>query len=181
MVIARVVLDPPVLFFQAVVFTIILYIMANLDLDSGKFSINLLFVYNSTICIVALYSMLAALSPTIDGAVRLSGITLNPLILYMGYTIPKTALTGDVICFGWLYYLNPVSYSYEAVLTNEFHGRQMECSPTNLVPGVPGAVAGHQGCSLVGATVGNTRVNGNAYFQHRSGTTGHIFGVILVW
>ena len=184
-VIARVMLDLPVLAIQAVVFTVILYWMSNLEADPGKFFINLLFVYISTICITALYRMFAALSPSIDDAVRFSGIALNLLILYVGYTIPKTLLTGDVIWFGWLYYINPISYSYEAVLTNEFHGRQMECSPSNLVPRGPGAVAGYQGCSLVGATVGSTRVSGDAYFQNSFGYyRSHLwrnFGVVIAF
>ncbi|KAJ9610340.1 ATP-binding cassette transporter snq2 [Cladophialophora chaetospira] len=184
-VIARVMLDLPVLAVQAVVFTVILYFMANLDLDAGKFFINLLFVYLSTICITALYRMFAALSPTIDDAVRFSGIALNLLIIFVGYTIPKTILTGKVIWFGWLYYVNPVSYSYEAVLTNEFSGRLMECSASNLVPRGPGAVAGYQGCSLTGATVGTTQVSGDAYFENSFGYyRSHLwrnFGVVIAW
>lgn len=46
--------------------------------------------------------MFAALSPTIDDAVRFSGIALNLLIIYVGYVIPKQTLTSDVIWFGWL-------------------------------------------------------------------------------
>ncbi|KIW65995.1 hypothetical protein PV04_08207 [Phialophora macrospora] len=184
-VIARVMLDLPVLLVQAVVFTIILYFMTNLDVEAGKFFINLLFVYVTTICITALYRMFAALSPTIDDAVRFSGIALNLLILYVGYTIPKTTLTGDVIWFGWLYYVNPVSYAYEAVLTNEFHGRVMNCSPSNLVPRGPDAVPGYQGCSLVGATVGNTQVGGDAYFEKSFGYyRSHLwrnFGVVIAF
>ncbi len=184
-VLARVMLDLPVLLVQALIFTIILYFMSNLDVDAGKFFINLLFVYLSTICITALYRMFAALSPTIDDAVRFAGIALNLLILYVGYVIPKTALTGDVIWFGWLYYVNPVAYSYEAVLTNEFSGRLMECSPSNLVPRGPGAVAGYQGCSLVGATVGNTQVSGDSYFENSFGYyRSHLwrnFGVVIAF
>ncbi|KIW94024.1 uncharacterized protein Z519_05340 [Cladophialophora bantiana CBS 173.52] len=184
-VIARVVLDLPVLAIQAVVFTIVLYFMANLDVDAGKFFINLLFVYLSTICITALYRMFAALSPTIDDAVRFSGIALNLLVIFVGYTIPKTTLTGDVIWFGWLFYVNPVSYSYEAVLTNEFHGRLMDCSPSNLIPRGPYAQPGYQGCSLPGATMGSTRVSGDAYFQTSFGySRSHLwrnFGVVIAF
>ena len=184
-VIARVMLDLPVILVQAVIFTIILYFMANLDVVAGKFFINLLFVYLSTICITALYRMFAALSPTIDDAVRFSGVALNVLILYVGYVIPKTALTGDVIWFGWLYYLNPVSYAYEAVLTNEFYGRVMECSPFNLVPRGPGAIAGYQGCSLVGGSVGHTNVDGDSYFEKSFGYyRSHLwrnFGIIIAF
>jgi hypothetical protein len=46
--------------------------------------------------------MFAALSPTIDDAVRFSGTALNLLLIFVGYTIPKRTLTSDVIWFGWL-------------------------------------------------------------------------------
>jgi ATP-binding cassette, subfamily G (WHITE), member 2, SNQ2 len=184
-VISRVVLDLPVLLVQAIVFTIVLYWMANLSADAGKFFINLLFVYISTICITALYRMFAALSPTIDDAVRFSGLALNLLVIFVGYTIPKLTLTSDVIWFGWLYYINPVAYSYEAVLTNEFHGRQVECAPSNLVPRGAGTQEGYQGCSLAGATVGSTTVSGDSYFQTSFGYShSHLwrnFGVVIAF
>lgn len=184
-VIARVVLDLPVLLVQAVVFTIILYFMADLDVDAGKFFITLLFVYTSTICITSLYRMFAALSPTIDDAVRFAGLALNLLVIFVGYTIPKTALTGDVIWFGWLYYTNPLSYAYEAVLTNEFHGRLMDCAPSNLVPRGSNAVTGFQGCSLKGGSIGETQVSGDSYARESFGyIRSHLwrnFGVIIAF
>jgi ATP-binding cassette, subfamily G (WHITE), member 2, SNQ2 len=73
-VIARVLLDFPVIFVQVVIFGIIMYFMTNLDVNVSKFFIYELFVYVTTICVTALYRMFAALSPTIDDAVRFSGI-----------------------------------------------------------------------------------------------------------
>lgn len=160
---ARVLLDIPVLAVQSIVFCIILYFMSSLDVEASKFFIYLLFVYLSTICITALYRMFAALSPTIDDAVRFSGIALNLLIIYTGYVIPKQTLVSKYIWFGWLYYVNPVAYSYEAVLTNEFSGRIMDCSPEQLVP--PGGVAGYQSCALTGSIPGSTTVPGSSYLE----------------
>ena len=83
--IARVVVDFPAIFCMVVPFTIIVYFMTQLDVDVSKFFIYFLFVYTNTFCITSLYRMFAALSPTIDDAVRFSGIALNILILYVGY------------------------------------------------------------------------------------------------
>lgn len=80
-----------------------MYFMTGLDVDVSKFFIYLLFVYTTTICITALYRMLASLSPAIDDAVRFSGIALNLLIIYVGYVIPKPQLINEYIWFGWLY------------------------------------------------------------------------------
>ena len=63
--------------------------MTNLDRDPSKFFIYLLFVYTTTLCVTAMYRMLAALSSTIDDAVRFAGTALNLLLIYVGYVIPK--------------------------------------------------------------------------------------------
>lgn len=184
-VIARVFLDLPVLALQAILFTVILYWMANLSPDAGKFFINLLIVYVTTICITALYRMFAALSPTIDDAVRFSGIALNLLIIYVGYVIPKQTLLHDRIWFGWLFWVNPVSYAYEAVLTNEFSGRVMDCSPSQLVPAEPGLDPAYQSCALTGSQPGSTTVSGEAYysasFTYSRSNLWRDFGVILAF
>ncbi|KAG8629663.1 hypothetical protein KVT40_003528 [Elsinoe batatas] len=162
---ARVLADFPIILVQVIVFSIIMYFMNSLDLDVSKFFIYVLFVYCTTICITALYRMFAALSPTIDDAVRFSGIALNLLVIYTGYVIPKTQLLSKYIWFGWLYWISPVSYSFEAVLANEVADRNMTCAPSNLVPQGPGVDPAFQGCAFAGADVNAKYVNGEAYLK----------------
>lgn len=183
--IARVVVDFPFLATLVSVFGIITYFLSGLDVDAGKFFIYLLFVYTTTICITSMYRMFAALSPTIDDAVRFGGIALNLLVIFVGYAIPKSTLLNDSIWFGWLFYVNPISYAYEAVLTNEFANREMDCDPSMLVPSGPGVVAGHQSCALTGSSVDQTRVSGAAYLETSFGFTRHHlwrnFGVLVAF
>jgi ATP-binding cassette, subfamily G (WHITE), member 2, SNQ2 len=68
--IARVIVDLPLVFAMCTVFTIVMYFLSGLDVDVSKFFIYALFVFTTTICLVSLYRMLAALSATIDDAVR---------------------------------------------------------------------------------------------------------------
>lgn len=183
--IARVVTDIPIILVQVVVFAIIMYFMTNLDVDAGKFFIYMLFIYTTTICITALYRMFAALSPSIDDAVRFSGIALNLLVIFTGYVIVKPQLTSQYIWFGWLYYINPISYSFEAVLSNEFSNRIMDCAPAQLVPQGSGVVSGYQGCAISGASPNSQVVSGADYI----GTTytymrSHLwrnFGVVIAF
>jgi len=163
--IARVITDLPLIFAQVVIFGILMYFMTNLDRNVSKFWIYMLFVYTTTICITALYRMFAALSPTIDDAVRFSGTALNLLIIYTGYAIPKPQLLQQKIWFGWLYYINPVSYAFEGVLSNELTGREMECAPQQLIPQGPGIQSQYQGCAISGAQLGSTTVTGDQYLQ----------------
>lgn len=163
--VARIVADFPVVLIQVCIFTIIMYFMTGLDVVASKYWIYLLFVYTTTLCITALYRMFASLSPTIDDSVRFSGIALNLLIIYTGYVIPRTQLLSDYIWFGWLYWVNPIAYSFEAVMANEFSGRDMECAPNQLVPQGPGIDPAFQGCSLSGAQVNSNSVSGALYLQ----------------
>ncbi|KAI0506555.1 ABC-2 type transporter-domain-containing protein [Xylaria bambusicola] len=164
---ARVITDIPVILIQVVIFGIIMYFMTNLDRDVSKFWIYLLFVYTTTILVTALYRMFASISPEIDTAVRFSGIALNVLIIYTGYVIPKTQLLSKYIWFGWLYWVNPLSYSFEAVVTNEFSARTMQCAPDQLVPQGPNVQPDFQGCSLRGAAINSAQVTGGDYLQEQ--------------
>ncbi|KAE8397213.1 ABC-2 type transporter-domain-containing protein [Aspergillus pseudonomiae] len=183
--IARVVVDFPAIFCMVVPFTIIVYFMAGLDVDVSKFFIYFLFVYTTTFCITSLYRMFAALSPTIDDAVRFAGIALNVLILFVGYVIPKQGLIDGSIWFGWLFYVNPLSYSYEAVLTNEFSNRLMPCAPSQLVPQGPGVDPRYQGCALTGSELGKADVAGSRYLEESFQFTRHHlwrnFGVVIAF
>ncbi|KAJ5280031.1 hypothetical protein N7478_005403 [Penicillium angulare] len=183
--IARVVVDFPAIFCMVVPFSIIVYFMTGLDTTASQFFIYFLFVYTTTFCITSMYRMFAALSPTIDDAVRFAGIALNLLILYVGYVIPKQTLIGSSIWFGWLFYVNPISYAYESVLSNEFSDRVMECAAEQLVPSGPGARAGYQGCALTGTNVDQTSVPGSQYLEANfQFTRSHLwrnFGVVIAF
>ena len=87
-----------------------MYFMTGLDVDVSKFFIYFLFIFISTFCVTALYRMFAALSPTIDDAVRFAGLALNLLVIFTGYVIPKTQLLSDYIWFGWLYWYVVLTY-----------------------------------------------------------------------
>ncbi|KAL8894542.1 MAG: hypothetical protein Q9192_004232 [Flavoplaca navasiana] len=182
---ARVLADFPLILVQVIIFGVIMYFMTNLDVDISKFFIYELFVYITTICITALYRFFAALSPTIDDAVRFSGTALNLLIIYTGYVIVKPQLLGEKIWFGWLYYVNPITYSFEGVLTSEFAGRVMECAPSQLVPQGPGTGPPYQGCAVSGAQRGATSVTGEEYlgttFEYTRANLWRNFGVIIAF
>jgi ATP-binding cassette, subfamily G (WHITE), member 2, SNQ2 len=133
-----------------------------------------------------MYRMFAALSPTIDDAVRFSGIGLNLLIIYVGYVITKPQLLSQYIWFGWIYYINPISYAFEAVLTNEFSDRTMDCDPSQIIPSGPGYTdSRYQGCAITGTTPGILQVSGASYleqtFQYTRSHMWMNFGVVIAF
>ena len=70
-------------------------------------------------------------------------------------------------------------------MSNEFHGRMMECAPEQLVPQGPGIQSINQGCALPGARLGSTSVWGDDYLtQQFDYSRGHLwrnFGVIIAF
>lgn len=184
-VLARVLADFPLILTQVIPFTIIMYFLTGLDVTASKYFIYFLFVYTTTICITALYRMFAALSPTIDDAVRFSGTALNLLIIYTGYAIPKPTLLHSKIWFGWIYYINPISYAFEGVLSNEFADRTMPCSTSELVPQGSGILSQYQGCAISGATLGSTSVPGSTYigttYEYTRSHLWRNFGVLIAF
>ncbi|EHK98891.1 putative ATP-dependent permease PDR12 [Glarea lozoyensis 74030] len=64
------------------------------------------------------------------------------------------------------YYVNPIAYSFEAVLTNQFYGKVLDCAPEQTVPRGPGYDnPAYQGCAITGAQVGSLRTPGPTYLQ----------------
>lgn len=86
---------------------------------------------------------------------------------------------------GWIYYINPVAYSFEAVEANEFSNRNMQCSPEQLVPQGPGIDPAFQGCALPGAAPNSNTVQGADYlqtsFNYSRSNLWRNFGVVIAF
>ena len=166
---ARVILSSAVILPQVLLFAIIVYFMSNLTIDVSKFWIYYLFIYVTTLSMTSLYWMFASLSTTIDDAFRFSGVALNLLIIFGGFVIPRPQLIRDYIWFGWIHYVNPLAYAFEAVEVNEFAGRNITCDSSQLVPkqvaNAPPIDPAHQACSLTGSPVDSTNIPGSRYLE----------------
>lgn len=180
---AQVVADVPVIFVQIACFDIVLYFLSGLSRTASQFFINFLFLYFSTMSMYAFFRMLGSLVPSLDAATALSGLSVQALIVYAGYIIPKPSMHP---WFVWIYYLNPLAYAFEALMTNEFYGLQLQCVPPFLVPfGAPGQYP-NQGCAIAGSSPNSLIVNGSDYlFASFEYTRAHLWRnlgiIILFW
>lgn len=70
-------------------------------------------------------------------------------------------------------------------MSNEFHGRIIQCAPDQLVPQGPGVQPINQGCPIPGARIGNSNVWGDDYLsQQFDYSRGHLwrnFGVVIAF
>lgn len=73
--------------------------------------------------------------------------------------------------FKWISYSQPLSYSFEALIANEFTGTLFQCVGQQIVPQVAGATEAFQTCAVVGSQPGSLTVDGGNYIQQSYGYT----------
>ncbi|RSL97759.1 hypothetical protein CEP52_010736 [Fusarium oligoseptatum] len=88
--------------------------------------------------------------------------------------------------FVWIFWINPMAYGFDALLSNEFHDKIIPCVGPNLVPSGPSFNnADHQACAGVGgARPGQNFVTGDDYLSSLSYGHSHLwmnFGIVWAW
>ena len=160
--IAQTVVDIPLIFVQVLIFTIIIYFMANLARTASQFFICILVLWLVTMVTYAFFRAISAWNKTLDGATRFTGVSIQVLIVYTGYLIPPSQMHP---WFSWLRWINWIQYGFESLMANEFTGLRLECVPPNLVPQGPNASPQYQSCTLAGSQPGQTYVEGADYIK----------------
>ncbi|CZR66015.1 probable ATP-binding cassette multidrug transport protein [Phialocephala subalpina] len=178
---AQIGVDLPVYMFQVSAFSLILYFMVGLTSSASVFFTFWFIVFSTTMCMTALFRAIGAAFSTFDAASKLSGFLVSSLLMYNGYMIPKTEMHP---WFGWIFWVDPLAYAYDALLSNEFHDKILPCVGTNLVPNGPGYSAiTNQACTGVrGALRGATSVTGEQYLESLKYSYSHMWrNVGIVW
>ena len=147
---------------QVLIFDIVVYFMTGLARTASQFFISLLILWVMTMSMYSFFRAIASLVISLDVATRLTGVSIQALILYTGYLIPPQKMRP---WFKWLIWVNPVQYGFEALMANEFTGLDIECVPPYLVPQGPGATPQYQSCTVQGSRPGQTLVRGEDYIR----------------
>lgn len=89
------------------------------------------------------------------------------------------------VWFRWIFYLNPGAYAFEALMANEFVGRQFKCIEPDYIPygdGYPSLASPYRGCSVLGSNDQGI-IDGAAYVREQYNYSFHhiwrSFGVIV--
>ncbi|PYH99374.1 hypothetical protein BO71DRAFT_369301 [Aspergillus ellipticus CBS 707.79] len=154
--------DIPVKFVCAVVFNIIFYFLAGLRYEPSQFFIFFMFTFLSTLAMSGIFRTLAAATKTLAQAMAMAGVMVLAIVIYTGFVIP-TPQMSSIPWFSWLRWINPVYYTFEALIANEFHGRNFECS--QFIPSYPTLNGDSFICSVRGSVAGERTVSGDAYIQ----------------
>ncbi|KAG6811150.1 hypothetical protein H0H92_008768 [Tricholoma furcatifolium] len=160
---AMTIVDLPITFVTSAIFGILLYFIVHLQRTVEQFFIFYLFLFCMSVTMRAWFRAVAAAFKAEATAQALAGILLLAMVIYTGYTIPKTSMIGAL---RWISYINPLRYGFESIMANEFHTLNGTCS--DLVPhgpGYEGISLDNQVCSTVGAVRGQDFVNGNTFIK----------------
>ncbi|KAH8686519.1 ABC-2 type transporter-domain-containing protein [Ilyonectria robusta] len=161
--IASYIIDLPYKTVNMFVFNLMIYFMSNLRREPGAFFFFCLTTYLTTLVMSLLYRTLACLTRTSHQAMVPAAILSLGLMIYTGFTIPTNYMLG---WSRWMNYLNPLAYAFESLMANEFHAREFPCA--QMIPKGPGydsLPSASQICSVIGAEVGSSMVNGDRYIN----------------
>ncbi|KFZ20043.1 hypothetical protein V501_00332, partial [Pseudogymnoascus sp. VKM F-4519 (FW-2642)] len=173
--IAQVVADFPVLLFQVTHFGLVLYFMVGLESTPKAFFTYWITNFVTAMTMTSLFRLIGAAFPTFDAATKVSGLTVVALFVYTGYMITKPEMHP---WFVWIFWINPMAYGFDALLSNEFHKQEIPCVGPYLIPSGPGYTdgIGGQSCAGVGgATPGFTSLTGDEYLNSMSFSHSHIW------
>lgn len=138
--------------------------------EAGAFFIYFLFVNLVVISINALFTLLASFMPTLALANAINGVAMLSCVMYSSYMIQRPTMHW---WFKWYSYVNPVLYAFGSMITAEFHGVEMPCAPSMLIPFGPSyenVTSANQVCAFVGAAqtkqiTGENSVSGDIYVE----------------
>ncbi|CEH13462.1 pleiotropic drug resistance abc transporter [Ceraceosorus bombacis] len=187
---ANTLLDLPLRAITSLPFSVIIYFLTGLVYRADAFFIYLAIVYLTTYLMVAFFRALAATFRNEANATLVAGLGIIDLALYAGYVIPRNSM---VIWWRWLSYCNPIAFSFEILITNEFRYLDVPCA--SVIPSGPGyeAVnAANQVCAVASGQPGELTIDGAAYalanygylFSNRGRNVGILLGfffAFVIW
>lgn len=157
--------DMPYKVANTITFNLALYFMTNLRREPGPFFFYLLISFITVLVMSMIFRTIGSASRTLSQAMVPAAVIILALIIFTGFVIPIDYMHGWC---RWINYVDPLAYSFEALMVNEFTGRQFLCTayvPSSDVAGYENVTGLHRVCSAVGSVVGSDYVDGDRYLN----------------
>jgi ABC-type multidrug transport system permease subunit len=148
---------------NALFFNLVLYFMTNLRRTPAAFFTFFVFSLATTLAMSHMYRTFGALSRTLTQALVPVALIVLALIIHTGFAVPPAYM---VPWFGWIRYVNPIYYAFEALMVNEFWDRTFACA--SFVPQgseYDGVSPLSRTCAVVGSRAGVGFVSGEDYLR----------------
>ncbi|KFA77102.1 hypothetical protein S40288_09502 [Stachybotrys chartarum IBT 40288] len=158
--VAGIVSDIPIKLLTTSLFSIILYFMSGLHRTPGQFFFFFLITYISTFIMSSIFRTVAAMTKTISQAMAIAGLIVLALVIYTGFVIRVPQMHP---WFSWIRWIDPIYYTFEILIANEFHGRRFLCD--SIVPPYQPPVGNSWICTTVGSVAGESTLSGDAFIE----------------
>ncbi|KIJ53326.1 hypothetical protein M422DRAFT_222683 [Sphaerobolus stellatus SS14] len=164
------IMETPISFLYVTGYSVLIYFLSGFQREPDKFFVFLLIVNSVYFVMKALTRTIVALSHSEAEAQALGGFICSLFAeLYGGFFIaPRDIVKG----LRWISYINPLKYAFEALLTNELHGLNGQCS--SVIPAGPGyenMSLVNKVCTTVGSQPGSASVDGDVFVYLTYGYT----------
>ena len=164
-------------------FNLIYYFMVNFRRTPGAFFYFLLMCLLGTFTMSHLFRSIGSFYDSLSAAMTPASLALLVLALYAGFAIT----TPTMLAWSrWINYINPVAYVFEALMANEFQGRNWPC--TAFIPSGPaytGTPVENRICAVSGAVAGENFVPGDAYlatvYEYYWSHAWRNFGIVIAF
>ncbi|KAK5270552.1 Multidrug resistance protein [Exophiala xenobiotica] len=157
---ASVLVDLPAKIVSCICFNIVFYFMTNLNREPGAFFYYLLVTFLIIMAMSGIFRSVASVSRTEQQAMVPAAVLMLALLIFTGFVVPVDYMPGWC---RWINYVDPVAFGYESLMVNEFHGRNFTCS--TYIPDYANASANNIACDAIGASPGQSYVNGDYYLS----------------
>lgn len=134
--------------------------MGGLRREAGAFFTYLLFGFTTTLTMSMILRTIGQVSRTIHQALTPAALFIIGLVVYTGFILPTRQMLGWL---RWLNYIDPIAYAFEALVANEFTGRQFPCR--QFIPPYPDASPSERACAVSGARPGEGFIDGDFYIK----------------
>ncbi|KAJ6571794.1 putative ABC transporter [Mycena capillaripes] len=175
--------DLPAKFLTGTVVSLTFYFMTNLRREPAAFFIFYLFSLTTTFVMSMIFRTIASASRSLIQALTPTAVFILGLVMYTGFTVPVRDM---VPWFRWINYINPVAYTFESLMVNEFVGRSFSCA--TFVPAGPtyaDVSAENRICSTPGSKAGLDFVLGTDYvatsFSYSHSHLWRNFGILIAF
>ncbi|KAG9049169.1 hypothetical protein FS837_010988 [Tulasnella sp. UAMH 9824] len=167
--IANTLADMPFSAVRFFLFNVIVYFMTGLRRTAGAFFTFHIFIYLEFLTMQGFFRTIGVVCPNFDSAFRLASFLLPNLFSYAGYFIPVDSMRRYLF---WVYYIDPLGYTFSGLMENEFGKLDMLCAGKDITPrNAPGQdfypeqLGPNQVCTFFGAQPGQTVVHGKDYID----------------
>lgn len=124
---ASIMVDLPAKFTLSFTLHLPIYFLSNLSRTPGCFFTYWVFMLVNTLCMAMIFRMIGSMSRSRDGTMIPVSILVLLGVLYTGFVMPPPYM---VPWLGWFRFINPVAYTFESLMINEFEHRQFSCTTT---------------------------------------------------